>query len=149
MVKNLAQNRKLASIRWLKSYCDLKFQSLESMKMSNGSEIKAHFENSNGNNLKDWQEYQMSFSKSEAMLYAKAMVMHRHSEDYIKEFVETENQFQLSDAERDLRIKELTSQVSQLEYWCFEALREARRARIYSQIIMLSLMATCLAILIF
>ena len=119
------------------------------MKMSNSSEVKSHFENSDRNNLKDWQEYQFSLSRSETLLYTKAMMMHRHSEDYIKEFVQTENQFQLSDAERDLRIKELTSQVSQVEYWCFEALREARRARIYSQIIILSLMAICLSTLIF
>ena len=114
------------------------------MKMSESSDPEFNIKNSDENNLKEWQDYQLSLSRAETILYSNAMMMHRHTEDYIKEFAQTEDRIQLSDAERDLRIKELTSQVSQTEYWCFEALREARRARIYSQIILLSLIVICI-----
>ena len=51
----------------------------------------------------------------------------------------------MSDNERDLRIKQLTSQVSQIEHWTFEALREARRARVTAQVILITLLFALIA----
>ena len=51
----------------------------------------------------------------------------------------------MSDNERDLRIKQLTSQVSQIQHWTFEALREARRARVTAQVILITLLFALIA----
>lgn len=96
-------------------------------------------------NIKEWQEYQISLSKAEQKLHQKAMMLHRLTEDYIDEHLDKDQLQQMSDDERDLRIKQLTSQVSQIEHWTFEALREARRARIAAQVILITLIVALIS----
>ena len=95
--------------------------------------------------LEEWQDYQLSLSKAEQKLHHKAMMMHRFTEDYIDEQLDKDELQQMSDNERDLTIKQLTSQVSQIEHWTFEALREARRARITAQVIFITLLFALIA----
>lgn len=88
--------------------------------------------------LEEWQNYHLSLSKAEQKLHHKAMMMHRFTEDYIDEQLDKDELQPMSDNERDLRIKQLTSQASQIEHWTFETLREARRARIIAQAILIT-----------
>ena len=83
----------------------------------------------NKDHLEEWQEYQISLSDSEVKIQAKAVITHNTNEDFIKSQLKEDGEYSLSDAERDLRIKQLSSQVSHAEHWAFEALREARRSR--------------------
>ena len=83
----------------------------------------------NKDHLEEWQEYQLSLSDPEVKMQAKAMITHNANEDFIKSQLKEDGEYSLSDAERDLRIKQLTFQSSQAEHWAFEALREARRSR--------------------
>ena len=83
----------------------------------------------NKNHLEEWQEYQLSLSDPEVKMRAKAMITHNTNEDFIKSQVTEDGEYTLSNTERDLRIKQLSSQVSHAEHWAFEALREARRSR--------------------
>ena len=87
----------------------------------------------NKDHLEEWQEYQISLSDSEVKIQAKAVITHNTNEDFIKSQLKEDGEYTLSDAERDLRIKQLSSQVSHAEHWAFEALREARRSRRASQ----------------
>lgn len=95
--------------------------------------------------LEEWQDYQLSLSKAEQKLHHKAMMMHRFTEDYIDEQLDKDELQNMSDNERDLRIKQLTSQVSQIEHWTFEALREARSARITAQVIFITLLVALIS----
>ena len=95
--------------------------------------------------LEEWQDYQISLSKAEQKLHHKAMMMHRFTEEFIDEQLDRDELQQMSDNERDLRIKQLTSQVSQIEHWTFEALREARRARITAQTILITLLVALIS----
>ena len=99
-------------------------------------------------NLKEWQEYQLSLSKAEHKLYHKAIMMHRFTEEYINEQLDIDQKQKMSDNERDLRIKLLTSQVSQIEHWTFEALREARKARLTLQVILITVVLALVSALI-
>lgn len=83
----------------------------------------------NKDHLEEWQQYQLSLSDPEVKMRAKAMITHNTNEDFIKSQVTEDGEYALSNAERDLRIKQLSSQVSHVEHWAFEALREARRSR--------------------
>ena len=83
----------------------------------------------NKDHLEEWQEYQLSLSDPEVKMQAKAVITHNTNEDFIKSQLKEDGEYSLSDAERDLRIKQLSSQVSHAEHWAFEALREARRSR--------------------
>lgn len=83
----------------------------------------------NKDHLEEWQEYQISLSDPEVKMQAKAVITHNTNEDFIKSQLKEDGEYSLSDAERDLRIKQLTFQSSQAEHWAFEALREARRSR--------------------
>ena len=83
----------------------------------------------NKDHLEEWQEYQISLSDPEVKMQAKAVITHNTNEDFIKSQLKEDGEYSLSDAERDLRIKQLSSQVSHVEHWAFEALREARRSR--------------------
>ena len=83
----------------------------------------------NKDHLEEWQQYQLSLSDPEVKMQAKAVITHNTNEDFIKSQLKEDGEYSLSDAERDLRIKQLSSQVSQAEHWAFEALREARRSR--------------------
>ena len=83
----------------------------------------------NKDHLEEWQQYQLSLSDPEVKMRAKAMITHNTNEDFIKSQVTEDGEYTLSNAERDLRIKQLSSQVSHVEHWAFEALREARRSR--------------------
>ena len=83
----------------------------------------------NKDQLEEWQEYQLSLSDPEVKMQAKAVITHNTNEDFIKSQLKEDGEYSLSDAERDLRIKQLTFQSSQAEHWAFEALREARRSR--------------------
>ena len=62
-------------------------------------------------------------------MQAQAMIMHNNNEDFINSRLTEDAGFSLTNAERDLRIKQLSFQSSQAEHWAFEALREARRSR--------------------
>ena len=95
--------------------------------------------------LEEWQDYQLSLTKAEQKLHHKAMMMHRFTEDYIDEQLDKNELQQMRDNERDLRIKQLTSQVSQIEHWTFEALREARKARVTAQVILITLLVALIA----
>ena len=57
------------------------------------------------------------------------MIMHNNNEDFINSRLTEDAGFSLTNAERNLRIKQLSFQSSQAEHWAFEALREARRSR--------------------
>jgi len=83
----------------------------------------------NKDHLEEWQEYQISLSDPEVKMQAKAVITHNTNEDFIKSQLKEDGEYSLSDAERDLRIKQLTFPSSQAEHWAFEALREARRSR--------------------
>ena len=83
----------------------------------------------NKDHLEDWQQYQLSLSDPEVTMQAQAMIMHNTNEDFIKSQLIQGGENTLADAERDIRIKQLSFQSSQAEYWVFEALREARRSR--------------------
>jgi hypothetical protein len=83
----------------------------------------------NKNHLEEWQEYQLSLSDPQVKMRAKAMITHNTNEDFIKSQVTEYGEYTLSNAERDLRIEQLSSKVSHAEHWAFEALREARRSR--------------------
>ena len=95
--------------------------------------------------LEEWQDYQLSLSKTEQKLHHEAMMMHRFTEEFIDEQLDRDELQKMSDNERDLRIKQLTSQVSQIEHWTFEALREARRARVTAQLILITLLVALIA----
>ena len=56
------------------------------------------------------------------------MIMHNNNEDFINSRLTEDAGFSLTNAERNLRIKQLSFQSSQAEHWAFEALREARRS---------------------
>ena len=80
------------------------------------------------------------------------MIMHNNNEDFIKSQLKEDGEYTLSDAERDLRIKQLSFQSSQAEHWAFEALREARRSRHAAQAtlgVVLSFAAMLIAIISF
>ena len=83
----------------------------------------------NKNHLEEWQQYQLSLSDSEVKIRAKAMITHNTNEDFIKSQLIEGGEYTLTEAERDLRIKQLSLQASLAEHWAFEALREARRSR--------------------
>ncbi len=83
----------------------------------------------NKDHLEEWQQYQLSLSDPEVKMQAQAMIMHNNNEGFINSRLTEDAGFSLTNAERDLRIKQLSSQVSQAEHWAFEALREARRSR--------------------
>ena len=105
----------------------------------------------NKNHLEEWQEYQLSLSDPEVKMQAKAMITQNINEDFIKSQLTEGREYTLSNAERDLRIKQLSSQVSHAEHWAFEALREARRSRQAAQATLaavLSLAAISLFILV-
>ena len=95
--------------------------------------------------LEEWQDYVLSLSKAEQKLHHKAMMMHRFTEEFIDEQLDKDELLQMSDNERDLRIKPLTSQVSQIEHWTFEALREARKTRVTAQLILITLLFALIA----
>ncbi len=83
-------------------------------------------------------------------MQAQAMIMHNTNEDFIKSQLKEDGEYTLAGAERDLRIKQLSSQVSHAEHWAFEALREARRSRQAAQatlVVVLSLTAISLVVL--
>ena len=103
----------------------------------------------NKDQLEEWQEYQLSLSDPEVKMQAQAMIMHNTNEDFIKSQLIEGGEYTLADAERDIRIKQLSSQMSQAEHWAFEALREARRSRQAAQatlVVVLSLAAISLLI---
>ena len=103
----------------------------------------------NKNHLEEWQEYQLSLSDPEVKMRAKAMITHNTNEDFIKSQVTEDGEYTLSNTERDLRIKQLSSQVSHAEHWAFEALREARRSRRTAQATLgVVLIAACMLIVI-
>ena len=83
----------------------------------------------NKDHLEKWQEYQLSLSDPEVKMQAQAMIMHNNNEDFINSRLTEDAGFSLTNAERNLRIKQLSFQSSQAEHWAFEALREARRSR--------------------
>jgi len=83
----------------------------------------------NKDHLEEWQQYQLSLSDPEVKMRAKAMITHNTNEDFIKSQLTEDSEYTLADTERDIRIKQLSSQVSNAEHWAFEALREARRSR--------------------
>jgi hypothetical protein len=83
----------------------------------------------NKDHLEKWQQYQLSLSDPEVKMQAQAMIMHNNNEDFINSRLTEDADFSLTNAERDLRIKQLSFQSSQAEHWAFEALREARRSR--------------------
>ena len=83
----------------------------------------------NKDHLEEWQEYQLSLSDPEVKMQAKAMITHNANEDTINSKLSKDSGYTLTDAERDLRIKQLSLQASLAEHWAFEALREARRSR--------------------
>jgi hypothetical protein len=105
----------------------------------------------NKDHLEEWQEYQLSLSVPEVKMRAKAMITHNTNEDFIKSQLIQGGEYTLADAERDLRIKQLSLQASLAEHWAFEALREARRSRQAAQATLaavLSLAAISLIILV-
>ena len=103
----------------------------------------------NKDHLEEWQEYQISLSDPEVKMQAKAVITHNTNEDFIKSQLKEDGEYSLSDAERDLRIKQLSSQVSHVEHWAFEALREARRSRRAAQATLgVVLIATAILIVI-
>ncbi|MDB2598491.1 hypothetical protein N9Y08_04000 [Paracoccaceae bacterium] len=79
--------------------------------------------------MKKGQQYQLSLSDPEVKIQAQAMIMHNNNEDFINSRLTEDAGFSLTNAERNLRIKQLSFQSSQAEHWAFEALREARRSR--------------------
>jgi hypothetical protein len=83
----------------------------------------------NKDHLEKWQQYQLSLSDLEVKMQAQAMIMHNNNEDFINSRLTEDAGFSLTNAERNLRIKQLSFQSSQAEHWAFEALREARRSR--------------------
>ena len=83
----------------------------------------------NKDHLEKWQQYQLSLSDPEVKMQAQAMIMHNNNEDFINSRLTEDAGFSLTNAERNLRIKQLSFQSSQAEHWAFEALREARRSR--------------------
>jgi hypothetical protein len=83
----------------------------------------------NKDHLEEWQQYQLSLSDPEVKMQAQAMIMHNNNEDFINSRLTEDAGFSLTNAERNLRIKQLSFQSSQAEHWAFEALREARRSR--------------------
>jgi hypothetical protein len=83
----------------------------------------------NKDHLEEWQEYQLSLSDPEVKMQAKAMITHNANEDTISSNLSKDSEYTLTEAERDLRIKQLSLQASLAEHWAFEALREARRSR--------------------
>jgi hypothetical protein len=83
----------------------------------------------NKDHLEKWQQYQLSLSGPEVKMQAQAMIMHNNNEDFINSRLTEDAGFSLTNAERNLRIKQLSFQSSQAEHWAFEALREARRSR--------------------
>ena len=83
----------------------------------------------NKDHLEEWQQYQLSLSDPEVKMQAQAIIMHNNNEDFINSRLTEDADFSLTNAERDLRIKQLSFQSSQAEHWAFEALREARRSR--------------------
>ena len=83
----------------------------------------------NKDHLEKWQQYQLSLSDPEVKMQAQAMIMHNTNEDFINSRLTEDAGFSLTNAERNLRIKQLSFQSSQAEHWAFEALREARRSR--------------------
>jgi hypothetical protein len=83
----------------------------------------------NKDHLEKWQQYQLSLSDPEVKMQAQAMIMHNKNEDFINSRLTEDAGFSLTNAERNLRIKQLSFQSSQAEHWAFEALREARRSR--------------------
>ena len=83
----------------------------------------------NKDHLEKWQQYQLSLSDPEVKMQAQAMIMHNNNEGFINSRLTEDAGFSLTNAERNLRIKQLSFQSSQAEHWAFEALREARRSR--------------------
>ena len=83
----------------------------------------------NKDHLEQWQQYQLSLSDREVKMQAQVMIMHNNNEDFINSRLTEDAGFSLTNAERNLRIKQLSFQSSQAEHWAFEALREARRSR--------------------
>ena len=83
----------------------------------------------NKNHIEERQEYQLSLSDPEVKMGTKAMITHNTNEDFIKSRLIQGGEYTLADAERDIRIKQLSFESSQAEHWAFEALREARRSR--------------------
>ena len=83
----------------------------------------------NKDHLEKWQQYQLSLSDPEVKMQAQAMIMHNNNEDFINSRLTEDAGFSLTNAKRNLRIKQLSFQSSQAEHWAFEALREARRSR--------------------
>ena len=83
----------------------------------------------NKDHLEKWQQYQLSLSDPEVKMQAQAMIMHNNNEDFINSRLTEDAGFSLTNAERNLRIKQLSFQSSQAEHWAFEALREAWRSR--------------------
>ena len=83
----------------------------------------------NKDHLEEWQQYQLSLSDPEVKMQAQAMIMHNNNEGFINSRLTEDAGFSLTNAERNLRIKQLSFQSSQAEHWAFEALREARRSR--------------------
>ena len=83
----------------------------------------------NKDHREEWQQYQLSLSDLEVKMQAQAMIMHNNNEDFINSRLTEDAGFSLTNAERNLRIKQLSFQSSQAEHWAFEALREARRSR--------------------
>ena len=83
----------------------------------------------NKDHLEKWHQYQLSLSDPEVKMQAQAMIMHNNNEDFINSRLTEDAGFSLTNAERNLRIKQLSFQSSQAEHWAFEALREARRSR--------------------
>ena len=83
----------------------------------------------NKDHLEKWQQYQLSLSDPEVKMQAQAMIIQNNNEDFINSRLTEDAGFSLTNAERNLRIKQLSFQSSQAEHWAFEALREARRSR--------------------
>jgi len=83
----------------------------------------------NKDHLEQWQQYQLSLSDLEVKMQAQAMIMHNNNEGFINSRLTEDAGFSLTNAERDLRIKQLSFQSRQAEHWAFEAFREARRSR--------------------
>ena len=83
----------------------------------------------NKDHLEKWQQYQLSLSDPEVKMQAQAMIIQNNNENFINSRLTEDAGFSLTNAERNLRIKQLSFQSSQAEHWAFEALREARRSR--------------------
>jgi hypothetical protein len=103
----------------------------------------------NKDHLEEWQQYQLSLSDPEVKMQAQAMIIQNNNEDFINSRLTEDAGFSLTNAERDIRIKQLSLQASHAEHWAFEALREARRSRRTAQATLgVVLIAACMLLVI-